>query len=232
MNRSAELEMMDLPGQPPELLIDDLRNLRLINRYLGCYRNIERALARLIDPKTTRRFSLLDVGTGSADIPALIARWAQRRQVAARISALDRETVTVEQAAVQTRGYREISLLRGDAMNLPFRAASFDYVLASQLLHHFSDEQIIAAIRAWARLARRAVIVNDLVRHPLAYHGIRLLAKSFTRNEMTRMDGPRSVARACTVDEWRALFRRADVGRFDVIPAFPYRMLGLIWPGS
>lgn len=232
MKRSAELEMMDFPGQPRELLIDDLRNLRLINRYLGCYRNVESALARLIDGKTTRRFTLLDVGTGSGDIPARIARWARRRQIAAEISALDREIVTVEQAAAQTRGLAEISLLRGDAMNLPFRTASFDYVLASQLLHHFSDEQIIAAIRAWARIARRAVIVNDLVRHPLAYHGIRLLAKSFTRNAMTLTDAPLSVQRALTVDEWRALFRRADVGEFEVIPAMPYRVLGLIWPGS
>lgn len=232
MKRSIELEMMDLPGQPRELLIGDLRNLRLINRYLGCHRNVEGALERLIDVKTTRRFTLLDVGTGSGDIPALIARWARRRQIAAKISALDREAVTVEEGAALTRGYREISLLRGDAMNLPFRAATFDYILASQLLHHFPDEQIIAALRAWARLVRRAVIVNDLVRHPLAYHGIRLLAKSFTRNVMTRTDAPLSVRRALTVDEWRALFRRADIGRFELIPAFPYRVLGLIWPRS
>ena len=35
MRRSAEPEMMDLPGQPRQLLTEDLRNLRLINRYLG-----------------------------------------------------------------------------------------------------------------------------------------------------------------------------------------------------
>ncbi len=232
MKRSAELEMMDMPNQPRELLVDDLRNLRIINRYLGCYRNIERALARLIDPKSTHRFSLLDIGTGSGDIPTLVARWARRRQITAQISALDREAITLDQAATQTGGYREISLLRGDALNLPFRAASFDYVLASQLLHHFSNEQIIALLRGWARLARRAVIVNDLVRHPLAYHGIRWLAKSFTGNAMTLTDAPLSVRRALTVDEWRGLFHRADVGEFQVVPAFPFRVLGLIWPRS
>jgi ubiquinone/menaquinone biosynthesis C-methylase UbiE len=230
MRRSAELEMMDMPGQPRELLVDDLRNLRIINRYLGCYRNVERALARLIDPGQTRCFTLLDVGTGSGDIPVRIGRWARRQQIAAEISAVDREAIAVEQAAAQIHGSPEISLLRGDAMNLPFRAASFDYVLASQLLHHFADEQIIAALRAWARLARRAVIVNDLVRHPVAYHGIRVLAKGLTRNAMTFTDAPLSVRRSLTLDEWRALFRRADVGKFQVVPAFPFRVLGLIWP--
>jgi len=101
-------------------------------------------------------------------------------------------------------------------------------VLSSQLLHHFSDSQIIAALRTWARLARRAIIVNDLVRHPLAYHGIRLVTKTFTRNEMTRTDAPRSVQRACTISEWRELFRRANIGKFSVQRALPFRVLGVI----
>jgi hypothetical protein len=47
---------------------------------------------------------------------------------------------------------------------------------------------------------------------------------------MTRTDGPLSVQRSLTVDEWRALFRRADAGEFVVERAVPYRMLGIIWP--
>ncbi|HEX9786979.1 MAG TPA: methyltransferase domain-containing protein [Candidatus Binatia bacterium] len=230
MKRSAEAEMMDLPDQPRELLIDDLRNLRLINRYLGCHRNALRGLARAMGGRSARRFALLDVGTGSADIPAVIAQWARRRKIAAHISALEREGVTLELAAARTRDFSEISIIRGDALAPPFRAKSFDFVLASQLLHHFPDEQIVALLRTWAGLARRAVIVSDLVRHPLAYHGIRLLTKTFTRNVMTLTDAPLSVKRALTVEEWRALFRRADVGNVFVEGALPFRVLGLIWP--
>jgi len=136
--------------------------------------------------------------------------------------------VSVEEAAQQTRKLPEITVIRGDGMSPPFGAASFDFVLASQLLHHFSDAQIIAALRTWARLARCAIIVNDLVRHPLAYQGIRLVTKAFTRNEMTRTDGPRSVERACTISEWRELFRRANIGKFSVQRALPLRVLGVI----
>lgn len=228
MNRSAELEMMDLPGQPRELLAEDLRNLRLINRYLGCHRNVLRGLARLVREENLQKFSLLDVGTGSGDIPGAIVRWAQCNRVTARVVALERDAVSVEEAAQQTRCLGEISLLRADAMIPPFGAASFDFVLASQFLHHFPDDQIIALLRTWAGLARRAIIVNDLVRHPLAYHGIRLLTRGLTRNRMTRTDAPRSVARACTLAEWRALFRRADVGKFRVERALPFRVLGMI----
>ena len=228
MRRSAEPEMMDLPGQPRQLLTEDLRNLRLINRYLGCHRNVLRGLARLVQTNKLQTFSLLDVGTGSADIPEVVVRWARRNHVRARIAALERDRVSVEEAAQQTRKLPEITVIRGDGMSPPFGAASFDFVLASQLLHHFSDAQIIAALRTWARLARRAIIVNDLVRHPLAYQGIRLVTRAFTRNEMTRTDGPRSVERACTISEWRELFRRANIGKFSVQWALPFRVLGVI----
>lgn len=229
MKRSSELEMMDLPGQPRELLIQDLRNLRIINRYLGCYRTVLRGLACALKGQSTRGFTLLDVGTGNADIPAAIVDWARRRTLTAQISCLEREAITVEHAARQTRRFPEIAIARGDAVTPPFRSASFDFVLASQLLHHFSNEQIVALLRSWAKLARRAIIVNDLVRHPLAYHGIRLLTKGFTRNIMTRRDAPLSVQRALTIEEWRAVFRQANIGGFSVQWAWPFRMRGLIW---
>jgi SAM-dependent methyltransferase len=228
MKRSTEREMMDLPGQPRELLADDLRNLRIINRYLGGHRNVLRGLARLVNEQKLDRFTLLDIGTGSGDIPTVIARWARRQRIAVRISGLEREAATVEEAVDQTRNFPEITILRGDAAAPPFGAGSFDFVLTSQVLHHFKDEQIIALIRTWARLARRGIIVSDLVRHPVAYHGIRLLTKGFTRNIMTRTDAPLSVQRACTISEWRELLRRADVGRLRVRWMFPFRVLGLI----
>jgi ubiquinone/menaquinone biosynthesis C-methylase UbiE len=209
-------------------LAEDLRNLRVINRYLGCHRNVLRGVARLVRAERLQNFTLLDVGTGSADIPGAIVRWAERNGVGARVVALEREAVSVDEAAEQTRGSSAISLLRGDAMAPPFGAACFDFVLASQLLHHFPDDQIIALLRGWARLARRAIIVNDLVRHRLAYHGIRWLTKTFTHNPMTRTDGPLSVARSCTIAEWRALFCRAGVGKVSIEWALPFRVLGII----
>ena len=231
MNRSPDLEMMDMPGQPEEMLAENLRDLRLLNRCLGCQRNALRGLARLVNSQKLRGFTLLDIGTGSGDIPAAIARWARRRKIAARISALDRDRIACERAVDQTRGFDEITVLRGDGAAPPFRAASFDFVLASQLLHHFTDEQIVALLRRWAGLARRAIIVSDLVRHPLAYHGVRLLTRGFMRNPMTRADAPLSVKRACTIAEWNSLFQRADVGSYSVQWTFPFRVLALIMPG-
>ena len=183
-------------GRPArELLAGNLRDLRILNRYLGSYRSVLGGLARLLREQNLRSFTLLDVGTGSADIPAAIAQWARRRNIVARINGLERDVVTVEQAIGHTQNLDEITIVRGDALAPPFRSGSCDFILASQLLHHFPDEQIIALLRTWARVARRAIIVSDLLRHPLAYHGIRVLTCGFTRNPMTHADAALGASR-------------------------------------
>ena len=228
MKRSTEKEMMDLPGNSRELLVEDLRNLRIINRYLGGYRGIIKGLKRLVGKHRISRFSLLDVGTGSADIPRVIVQWARNKGIYARVIALEPEAVTAQEAAHQTQQWPEITVIRGDGMAPPFKTASFDFVLSSQVLHHFPEEKIIVLLKTWSGLARKAILVSDLVRDPLAYCGIRVITQLFTRNEMTRFDGPLSVKRALTLNEWRKLFREAAIGPFRLVPVFPYRQMTVI----
>ena len=230
MTRSDQKEMMDLPDPPKELLIDDLRNLRVINRYLGNHRLVRRALTRLVDKQET--FSLLDIGTGSGDLPAAIARWARRKGKIARISGLEPNQTTVAEAANQTGDFSEIALVRGDGIAPPFRPASFDFVLASQVLHHFSEEGIVSLLRTWAQIARKGIIVSDLIRHPFAYHGIRLLTRLLTRNVMTLVDAPLSVRRGLTLGEWKDLLLKANVGTIEAKHAFPFRLLAVIKIGT
>lgn len=263
MRRSHEKEMMDFPDNPKEVLAGELRNLRILNRYLGGYRSVLSGLDRLVGRGKLSRFSLLDVGTGSGDIPARITNWAQQRGIKASIVALEPEPVTARVAAILTQAQTNppfipfwqrlpsavipaeagiqyeneghsrrcgISVVRGDGNAPPFCAGSFDFVLASQLLHHFSEEKIVAQLRIWSRLARRAIIVSDLVRHPIAYYGISLVTKLFTRNVMTLTDAPLSVQRAFTMAEWHELFRRAEIGPFRLFSVFPYRVLALVLP--
>lgn len=233
MLRSTEPEMMDFPGQPRALLEQDLRNLRRLNRFLGNHAQIVAAFGRILaqaQPDST--FSLLDVGTGSADVPVRLSRWAQTRQLHMHVTALEYDPVTLAQAALQTRDRKTISLVRGDGAAPPFRPAAFDYVLASQFLHHFSEEKIIALLRGWAAFAREAIVISDLVRHPVAYYGVKALTRLAIRNLMTRVDAPLSVQRAFTITEWRELFRAADVGKVEITQAFPFRMLATLRVGA
>lgn len=232
MNRSLEKEMMDLPGNPPHMHEEDLNNLRTINRSLGAYRGLLRCLKQLVGDRKTTDFSLLDVGTGCGDIPVTVVRWARRNGISAKVVGLEPHPITSGMARRQTRDFPEISIVRGDGFHPPFPPSSFDFVFTSQVLHHFSEEEILLLLKTWSRLARRGVMVSDLIRHPLAYHGIRLFTFLFTRNPMTRNDGPLSVRRAFTLEEWKELFSRAGIGEFHLSHLFPFRVFSLFSVGE
>ena len=232
MKRSEEKEMMDCPGQSPDLLADDLRNLRRLNRYLNGSRSVLLAFERVLGRAPAEPISILDVGTGSADIPAAIVAWSRRRRLTTRIIGLEAEATTARIAAEQSKTSPAIQIIRGDAGAPPFVPGAFDFVVASQFLHHFSEAKIIALLKQWAALARRAIVISDLVRHPVAYHGARLLTRLTTRNVMTRVDAPLSVRRAFTLGEWRELFRQADIGAVEMISVFPFRVAAAVRIGD
>jgi 2-polyprenyl-3-methyl-5-hydroxy-6-metoxy-1,4-benzoquinol methylase len=228
VRRSYEKEMMDLHGNEPDMLAEDLGNLRLLNRYLCGRRCVMLGLRRALGREKLKHFSLLDIGTGTADIPAAILAWGKRTGVDANIIGLESDPMTARIAAGRTNDSPAIAIVRGDAGAPPFLPGSFDFVVASQILHHFSDETIVEHLRRWAKLARKAIVISDLIRHPVAYHGIRLLTSLTTRNTMTLMDAPLSVQRAFTFKEWRNLLMRAAIGPIEMFSVFPFRMAACV----
>ena len=216
--------MMDSADNPRELLEEDLMNLRRLNRYLGGGRCVRYGIAQVVRRQHLHQLAVLDVGAGSGDVAVEIVRWCRRSHIDSTVVTLDRDPVTVVVAAKQVAGFAEIAVLRGDAAAPPFAPKQFDCVLASQFLHHFSEAEIIALLQTWATQARRAIVVSDLLRHPLAYYGIQALTRMSTRNIMTLTDAPLSVQRAFTLAEWRDLFRQAGVGKFHVKPLVPFRL--------
>jgi hypothetical protein len=86
--------MMDLTGNSPEVLADDLRNLRILNRYLSGSRSVMLAWQWGLARKPLKHMWVLDVGTGSADIPAAISAWAKRRNIAAKIVGVEADPIT------------------------------------------------------------------------------------------------------------------------------------------
>ena len=95
-----------------------------------------------------------------------------------------------------------------------------------------SESDIVAMLGTCSGLAREAILISDLLRHQVAYHGIGLISRPLTRNVMTRVDAPLSVRRAYTLQEWRELFQRPGIGPFRISPLFPFRQITIIGLGG
>lgn len=89
----------------------------------------------------------------------------------------------------------------------------FDIVYCTLFLHHFDDSSAVKVLDAMKRLARHAVLIDDLCRTSLgwwlAYLGCHLLSRS----HVVHFDGPQSVRAALTPLEAQAL--AAEAGMCD-----------------
>jgi SAM-dependent methyltransferase len=215
-------ERLDMPVHDAGVLADSLRDLAAVNRWLGGTRAVLRTLRAVLPAGG----SLLDVGTGGGDIPRALVRRARRRGESIRVVGCDLHEQTVALAAAWSRSFDEIRIVRGDALALPFADGAFDVVLLSLTFHHFDDDAQISTLRELARVARRAIVVNDLERSWPNYLGARLLAATLWRgNELTRHDGPLSVLRGFTRDELIGRARTAGLRDPRVERRFFYRIV-------
>lgn len=223
--RVVAAELMDEPGVDRRELATSLRDLRGVNRWLGGTRVVLHHLARLAAGAPGGEFTVLDVATGSADIPLHVARWARTRGLRARVTATDAHAGTLALAREHAAGDPDVRVEPADALHLPYADAEFDFALCSTALHHFADGDAVRVLRELRRVARRGVVVNDLRRSRPALLGARLLAATVWRaHPVTRHDGPLSVRRAFTPGELLALGRRAGMADARVHVHHPFRL--------
>ena len=106
---------------------------------------------------------MLDVGTGGADVPTSLARWARRAGRRIRILALDRDPPTLAVARRAAARYPEIVLLQGDALALPVRPRSVDVVISGLTLHHLEPAAAVRYLAEMDATARVGFVVNAAI---------------------------------------------------------------------
>jgi len=166
---------------------------------------------------------VLDVGTGSGDVPSRVAARLRRKLpgCAAVAVGIDRDPVATRLA----RGVSGLRVARGDALRLPLADRSVDLVMAVKFAHHFEGEGLSRLISELARVARRRVIVLDIERHWAAYWGFKLWSLVFTRNRLVRYDGPLSVLRGFTAAELMGVARPLSGFRWTVRRRFGFQIV-------
>lgn len=202
---------MDRPQPVSAELERDLRNLRELNRWFGSYTLIQHFLRRWI--KTRANIRIVDLATGSGDIPRLIVDYARTVGATVKIDAIEQNSATVSIARKLSSAHPEISIIEGNV--LEFQATEpYDIVLCSLVLHHFSSEDAVRLLRNCRQLSRKFALVSDLRRSYLATIGVYVLTATIFREPMTRTDGRLSAERAFSFAEFRSLAERAGWERF------------------
>jgi len=207
----VELELMDRPQPVSPELERDLENIRQLNRWFGSYALISMFLSDWIKPGS--RLRIVDLATGSGDIPRLIAECGRKIGAELRIDALDRQSATLEIAQKLSVPYPEISFVEGNI--LEWRPAEpYDVVFCTLALHHFSDDDAVRVLQRCRELSHKFVLVSDLRRSWMATIGVHLLTATMFREPMSKHDARLSIARAFSFSEMNQLAKRAGWTNF------------------
>lgn len=202
-------ELLDGPLDDPAALVANLRDLARLNRVSGGIGLSQRAIAALGDPAT-----ILDVGTGGADIPiALLARAARSGRFLA-VTATDNRAEVLAAARVARPAIDRIegmTLEIADGRGLPYPDAAFDVAHASLVIHHLEPDEAVAFLRELRRVARTGIVINDLVRGRLAWLGTWIAVHTLATGHYARHDGPLSVRRAYSRSELMGLVDEAGL---------------------
>jgi 2-polyprenyl-3-methyl-5-hydroxy-6-metoxy-1,4-benzoquinol methylase len=223
--REIAPELMDDPRLDPAEHRRALTGLRRLNRWSRAAAAFWPTLRRLaLGGKPVR---LLDVATGSGDVPLTLARWAKAAGFEVEVHGCDVSDTALSVARSRAVGVNA-TFFRHDAVADPL-PGGFDLVTCSLFLHHLPVAEVVTVLRHMAD-AGRAVVVSDLARGRLNFVLVWLASHTLTRSRVVRFDGPVSVRAAFTPAEVRQLAEEAGLGGATVQRLWPCRML-LTWGG-
>jgi ubiquinone/menaquinone biosynthesis C-methylase UbiE len=121
-------EWMDVAETVSPALERDLANLESLNRRFGAHKLV----LDYLEPVLARRepLRILDLGTGSADIPRAIVRRARKLGCPVIVTAVDRQQPTLDIAEKMSADFPEIRFQRADFLTFA-EGTIYDAVLCN-----------------------------------------------------------------------------------------------------
>lgn len=223
-DRPLQPEMMDASALPVAETRQALADLESVNRWLLGLGASRRTLRRRIaaGPETQ---ILVDVGTGSGQVPRALQRLASRAGVTLRVIGIDRKLSHLlfgrDRAVPQLR-------VVAAAEALPLRRHAADWSFSNLLFHHFTRRGNRSVLDEMRRVARRGAVIVDLRQAPLARLLVRILLPLLRVGPVARYDGRLSADQAWALGEVAEL--AGDYPILELRRRFPFRFSLVLEP--
>lgn len=221
MQRVSTPEILDSDACPPMEAETSLRDLCRINRWFGGVATTRSLIERVAETTGGKHFDMLEVASGFGEVPKTAGQQLERKGITLDLTLLDRV-----RSHLQPGNHSVVA----DALALPFPDRSFDLVNCSLFAHHLEPAQLESFANEALRVCRCALLINDLVRHPmhlaLVYAGFPLM-----RSYVSRVDGLASVRRAYVPEEMRQILSSTSHPhrKVEIFRHFLFRMGVIVW---
>jgi 2-polyprenyl-3-methyl-5-hydroxy-6-metoxy-1,4-benzoquinol methylase len=196
--RSDQKEIIDDLAFSDPSLIENLREMELLNKWLGYHQSLIKVVQKIYC-KYQMDFNhkpivIADLGCGSGDALKCIDAWASLKKVKCKLIGIDANPFVIKYAKHNSQQY-QIQYELQDILNLNKKDV-YDVVILNNICHHLNEKSLMQLVGHLASTTRIAIVINDIHRHWLAYIGIKLITTLFKFSSVTKHDGPLSVLRA------------------------------------
>lgn len=215
-HRSQQIEIMDNLLCNGEVVHQTLRELEFINQWLGGNAVTLECIQRLTKNHEKEALSIADLGCGGGDMLKLLADWGRKNNRSLKLTGIDANPHIIDFARNNCTAYPEISFEVLDIFSVGFQQKKFDIAMGTLFYHHFKNEVLVDFFSKLTHQARIGFVINDIHRHWLAFHFIRLLTKFFSKSTMVKFDAPLSVLRAFTRKELIDILKKAGIQHFQI----------------
>jgi ubiquinone/menaquinone biosynthesis C-methylase UbiE len=222
MQRVDAPEILDSDACSPADVELSMRDLGRVNRWFGGVATTKKMVERVARSCDSNHLSLLEVAAGSGEVPETVRRSVAQHGVTLDVTLLDRARSHLPP------GNHSVV---GDALGLPFADAAFDLVSCNLFAHHLNAQQFTLFLREGLRVSRRAVLINDLVRHPL-HLALVCASRPIMRSRVAWLDGVTSVRRAYVPEEIQSAIVAAfssERVRVEISRNYLFRMGVIVW---
>lgn len=224
-------EILDSDACSPADVEISMRDIGRVNRWFGGVATTQKMVQSAAAATGMKHFSLLEVAAGSGEVPEIVRSRLARRGITLDVTLLDRARSHLPGLPRKNPSGGTHGVV-ADAFALPFGDGAFDLVSCCLFAHHLDAQQLARFVREGLRVSRQALLINDLIRHPLH---LALVYASFPlmRSRIAWLDGLTSVRRAYVPDEIRsmltpALSAHAGV-QVEISRNYLFRMGVIVW---
>lgn len=198
-----------------------MQELNFINTWLGGH-TITLAGFKVL-AGTKKQITVCEIGCGGGDNLIAIQRWCKKKNIMLYTIGIDINPFCIDLAAEQLPK-ENTQLITADYQTVQFEKKP-DIIFSSLFCHHFTNEQLVQQLRWMNSHSGTGFFINDLHRHPLAYHSIKWLTRAFSKSYLVKNDAPLSVQRGFQKKEWLQLLDSAEIAIFSVLWKWAFRWL-------
>lgn len=222
--RSLQKELLDGTNIPFEDIALNLKELDFINTHLGGHSITISGFKKLLGDR--KGISVCEIGCGGGDNLNAINAFSARNEIKTRFTGIDINEECI--AFAQLNSIKNADFMVADYKEVDFKMELPDVIFSSLFCHHFTELELVEMLHWMKNNSKVGFFINDLHRHPIAYHFIKAATKIFSKSYLVKNDAPLSVLRGFTKREWREIFRKAGIQDFSIQWKWAFRYLIIV----